>query len=113
MNKYKTFGEWREVELWGENLADAITRRGELRRPDVYAKGMKVEDGELLKVSRVLGMRTGTIVQPGANVTDMGKVRVEAPLAGQTRGNHQFVSAVVEFDGGRIEEIDARLVETL
>jgi len=87
MKRYLLFSEHCDINLWGENLADAVRRTGKLPIKSV------VENGTLkhlppLVVKSVLGMRDTT---------------------GSTRGHWKYESAVVELDGGRIIEVDARL----
>lgn len=85
MKKYELFREWERKEIYGENLSDAIMHAGSLSRPGRY-EDKKFFPGEKMKVERVLGLED----------TSTG-----------TRGNKVFMRAVVEFDDGTRESIDA------
>ena len=48
MKQFKTYGEWREITMYGENLSDALERTATLKRPDFfdvpsYGKAVEVE----------------------------------------------------------------------
>lgn len=86
MTEYRLGSEWREARIYGETLADAVTREGKLQRPDVIANGAKVADGEVCIVGRVIGPRN---------------------THGATRGGKTYESVLVELTDKRIVDVDA------
>ena len=93
MKKFQLFSEWRNITVWGSDLGDALKRRGALRRPDTYAGGVKIEDGESEAVAEIL--------------------QIKPEDKNSTRGDKPYQRALVEFDDGRIEEVDGVLIESI
>lgn len=91
MKRYQLFREFSDAILWGSNLVDALRRVGQLQPLPVIVNNKQVRQ-EPIKISKVLGLRD---------------------TAGSTRGQWSYISAVVELDGGRIVEVDAREVGSL
>lgn len=85
MNRYKLFSEFRNHELFGETLKDALQRHPKLQRTDRYAAGKKSEEGEKIEIAKIIG-------------------EVKNP---NFRGTDNIVACLVELTDGRIEQIDA------
>ena len=90
MIRYRMFSEWREIEAIGTDLADALRRRGSLREPARYERGVQVDPGAVREIA-------------GARPLTSDPQR--------TRGGHPFARALVEFEGGEIREVHARIEE--
>lgn len=84
--KFKLFGEWRNREIYGYGLADAITRAQKLQRPDKFAPAdSRHVEGAWCEVKSILA-----ICEP----------------SNSTRGNDHYIRAIVEFADGRIEDVE-------
>jgi hypothetical protein len=91
MTKYRLFNEWRRITIIGDDLADALTRRGTLQSPDEYAVGVKTADGAVHTIARIIHVGTPPY----------------------RRGDCLVERAIVEFTDGRIAEIDAQVAEVI
>lgn len=100
MEKYRLFGEWREIEVIGDGLGDALMRRGKIQRPDKYAEGKKIHDGEILSPIRII---SGAL--PNYSRGD-DRVRM---IGDKPEGNLRRV--VLECSDKQIIEVDAKIVE--
>ena len=86
LTKFRLFSEWQEVSLYGETLIDAVARVKTLKRPDKYAAGVMSEEGEIVKVARVVGERS--------------EVKY-------TRGDKKIKTVIFETEDGRYLDVDA------
>jgi len=83
---YELFSEWRSRGLYGESLTDALTRAKKLQRPDKYAQGSKVEEGEWIEIKQI------------ASLPD---------VSNGTRGGRVYICAIIETQDGQYLEVDA------
>lgn len=96
MKKYDLLNEWKRKTIYGDDLADALIREGSLERPAVHLGSGLFEDGETLRIGKI--------------------IKVHTP-ANSTRGGHPYVQAIVEAPApftnsaahvpGRVFEVDA------
>ena len=86
MKKFQLFNEWRGFIIYGEDLADAIRRQRKLQRPDKFAYGEKVEEGEIVTIGRIIGYEDTSTA---------------------TRGDKKYICVVAELDDKRIVSFDA------
>ncbi len=98
LKAYELFGEWRGRRVIGENLGDALRRNG-LRKPDEFGRVEKMYGNRI--IAPVEKIKTGEWL-PIKTVLAAEK---ESP--GSKRGDHEYVTAIVEIEGGRIIEVDA------
>lgn len=87
--RFNLFNEWRGISIYGENLQDAILRKKTLQRPDKFADGRRIADGETFTVKSIIG-----IVDTSSSVNVMRDIKT-------------ITRALVEMDGGQIVEVDA------
>ena len=93
MKKFKLYSEWRGVEIYGDNLGDAIIRHQNFQKPDRFAevtgiKGSKVThgNGAWIKVKRMIGIEN---------------------TMNSTRGNDKFIRVIFELDDRSVVSFDA------
>lgn len=87
--QYRLFNEWRGISIYGESLQDAILRKKTLQRPDKFADGRKIADGEIMNIKRIVGL-----VDTSHQINIM-------------RDMKQITRALVEMEDGQIVECDA------
>jgi len=92
MKRYRLYSEWRENVVIGESLGDAIARAG-LHSPDRYAEGKLIERGARHRIIRV--------------------IRAECVRGGSRGHDRPIYEAIVELENGRIEAVDAKLIEEI
>jgi len=92
MKRFRLYSEWRENEVIGESLGDAIARAG-LHEPDRYEAGKLARKGERLRIIRV--------------------IRAEHIRKGSRGHDRPIYEAIVEIEDGRILSIDAKLLEEI
>lgn len=83
---YQLFSEWRNRTIYGETLTDAVTRAKKLQRPDNFADGKIIEEGEWVDVLTVKQVRDHST----------------------TRGGYEYESVIFEAADGRYLDVDAR-----
>lgn len=54
MKMYELFSEWANRTIYGDSLTDALRREGSLQRPRTRMRAGQYEEGEILRVGRVL-----------------------------------------------------------
>ena len=90
VKEFRLFSEWRGRVIYGESLPDSIRRAGKLQRPDKYHADFREHtEGEWCKVASVVAHKTAE-----ENYTS-------------TRGGKNYETALVAFDDGRIESVNA------
>ena len=105
MNKYRLFSEWRGISILGTDFADALTREKVLRAPD------KTEMQDRINQSGNVCGRGPVVVEKGEGLVIATIHAVTIPDR-ITRGDQKIHRAVVEFEDGKIREVDAVLEQT-
>ena len=100
MEKYRLYSEWRGIEVIGESLGQAIMRQGKIRRPDKYAEGRKVVDGEILDPIRIISEALPNYSRGDDQVRMIG----DKPAGNLRR-------CVLECADKQIIEVDALIIE--
>lgn len=93
MKKFQLFSEWRNVSVLGTDYADALIREKTLKTPTQYAP-------------KTPGW-TQPVVSGGNEEMKIKTVHEVVASTNSTRGGQHYLRAVVEFDDGKIREIDA------
>jgi hypothetical protein len=93
MTSFKLFREYSSKTIWGDTLADALTREGKLNSEP--------------KIGRIDSLRgTNVHIVPQAPLV-IRAILGYADVANSTRGNTSFIRAIVELEDNRIVEVDA------
>lgn len=86
MNCYNLFGEWRNRTIYGETLADAVLREKHFQRPDRFAEGEVIAEGEHVTVEKIVG---------------------EVDTSNTKRGGKPIHRVVAALADGRVVDFDA------
>jgi hypothetical protein len=60
MKKYTLFNEWLKRCIYGSSLEDALIREGSLQRPKEHLGSGRYEDGENMRIAKVLSVKKST-----------------------------------------------------
>ena len=91
MKKFKMYNEWRGVELYGQDLADAIIRRKKFQRPDV-----------------VHGCKAGIVTRTDGEWVEVEKIIGYEDTSQKTRGSCKYITVVAELVDKNIVSFDAK-----
>lgn len=91
MKKFTLFSEFCEISLYGRDLADAVARTKELRKPPQVIAGNIIES-EPIFIDRIIGYED---------------------VSNSTRGNNNFIRLIAETNDLKIVAIDAMETGTI